>query len=158
MYPQASRKMCTRRYPKAQPVTTIANALATREDPYICPTTLGIVEKKPPFPIPFNTMNTTSGARLVDTGHTASMLTAARSRVSASAEIGPTRSPSAPKPTRPTADERLNSARSAEAVKADAPREFAYNGMKKAGTRIGNVARPEPRKRSMNFGSRKSLL
>jgi hypothetical protein len=41
------------------------------------------------------------------------------------------------------------------AVEVEMPRDVAYWGMKNAGTRTGNVAIPPPRKRRMNFGSRK---
>ena len=64
-------------------------------------------EKNPPELIPFITMNTTSGATLDETGHMASMLNALIINERKSEEIGSMKSLRNPKPTRPTADERL---------------------------------------------------
>jgi hypothetical protein len=64
-------------------------------------------EKNPPELIPFTTMNTTSGATLDETGQMESMLNALIINEIKSEEIGPMKSPRNPKPTRPTAEERL---------------------------------------------------
>ena len=112
-------------YPAPQAVTTIANAAGTRAGPYICPTTEGMVEKNPPLPNPLMIMNTTNGVSELDTGQMASMLKAltiiARDRLL----MGPTRSLSWPKPTRPKAEERLNTARRVEPTLVEIPSEDA---------------------------------
>lgn len=67
--------------------------------------------------------------------------------------MGPMTSPNCPKPTLPNADERLNTASRVELTVVEMPIDEAYRGMKKGGTSKGNVAIPDPKKRSINFGS-----
>lgn len=85
-------------------------ATVTRAEPKQLPTTVGIVEKKPPFAIPFTTLNIASGARVVDTGQTASMLTAARVSERNRALRGPILSHKIPLTILPIADEKLKPA------------------------------------------------
>lgn len=145
-------------YPAPQAVTTIARAVGNRLGPYTCPTTEGIVEKKPPLPIPLMMMNKTNGAREFEIGQIASILSALVIIAMHSEVMGPILSPNWPNPILPKAEDRLNSASNVEPVPVEIPREAAYSGMKKGGTSKGNVAIPEPKKRRMNFGSVKRDL
>ena len=71
----------------------------------------------------------------------ASMLNALTVNARTSEEIRPMKSPSVPKPTRPTADTRLKIAKRPDARVAKAPTELACSGMTKGGIRSGKVAR-----------------
>lgn len=73
------------------------------------------------MPAPFNTTNTTNGAKLSLAGHIASILTALNANALANDVTGPMRSHKIPKPIRPTADERLKTARRIEARNVLAP-------------------------------------
>ena len=103
-------KKHTIRYPPAQPVTIMPMAMGTRADPNTFPTTVGMVEKNPPFAIPLIMTKTTSGPIDVDTGQRTSMLTALSRRDIKRVFSGPRASQHMPQPNRPIADEKLNAA------------------------------------------------
>jgi hypothetical protein len=111
----------------------------TRAEPKQLPTTVGIVEKNPPFAIPFTTLNIVSGAKVVETGHTASMLTAARLSARSKALRGPILSHKRPLRILPTADEKLKPANKPAPVVELRPIALAKRGMKNGGTRRGKV-------------------
>jgi hypothetical protein len=98
------------RYPPAQLVTIIPMAIETRADPKTLPTTVGIVEKKPPFDMPFMMTKTTIGASVVEIGHRASMLNAVRESDMKSTFSAPNLSQRIPQQMRPTAEAKLNPA------------------------------------------------
>ena len=85
-------------------------------DPNTLPTTVGIVEKNPPFAAPLIITNTARGARLIETGHIVSMLTAPRHREMNSVLRGPSASLARPKNKRPAAEARLKPATRAAPV------------------------------------------
>jgi hypothetical protein len=70
-------------------------------------------------------MNTTNGENELDTGQMASMLKALTIIARERALMGPTRSLSWPKPTRPKAEDRLNTARRVEPTLVEMLREDA---------------------------------
>ncbi|KAF6797516.1 hypothetical protein CSOJ01_12964 [Colletotrichum sojae] len=96
-------------------------ATDTLADPNTFPTTVGIVEKKPPLETPFTMTKTTIGPRLVDAGQMASMLTADRSMDTRSTLSAPRASHSTPQQIRPTAEEKLNPATSPAPVEEESP-------------------------------------
>lgn len=114
-------------------------ATVTRAEPKQLPTTVGMVEKKPPFAIPLTTLNTASGARVVDTGQTASILTAARLSARKSALREPILSHRMPLKILPMADAKLKPASKPAPVAELRPIALANKGMKNGGTRRGNV-------------------
>lgn len=124
----------------------MAIATATRADPNTLPTTVGMVEKKPPFAAPLITTNTASGATLVDSGHSASMLKAVSMNDMKSVFSGPTTSLRNPHPMRPNALAKLKPASRPAPVLADMPSELLYSGRKKGGTNRGNVPMAPARK------------
>jgi hypothetical protein len=67
-------------------------ATPTLAEPNTLPTTVGIVEKKPPFPAPLMITNAMRGARVLDTGHNASILIALSSSEMRRVFSGPKRS------------------------------------------------------------------
>lgn len=125
--------------PPLQLVTIMPMATVTLADPKRLPTTVGIVEKNPPFAIPFTILNIVSGARVVDTGQTASMLIAARLRARNRALRGPILSHSIPLKILPAADAKLKPANRPAPVAEFRPIALAKRGMKNGGTRRGNV-------------------
>lgn len=78
--------------------------------PNTLPTTVGIVEKKPPLEAPLMSTNTTSGPRLSDAGQRASMLTDVSTSDTNSTLTDPSRSQAMPEKMRPTAEARLKPA------------------------------------------------
>lgn len=113
----------TIRYPPTQPVTIMPMAIETLADPNVLLTTVGMVAKKPPFEAPLTTTKTASGASEVDAGHSVSMLIAVSMREPMSVLRGPNTSQKWPQMMRPTADEKLNAARSPAPVLEDSPME-----------------------------------
>ena len=89
--------------------------------PKMFPTTVGMIAKKPPFPIPFMIVNMTSGARDVEIGHIMSMLRALTARDMNKLFKAPALSPRNPQRTRPRADEKLKAATSNAPVFAPSP-------------------------------------
>jgi len=85
-------------------------ATDTLADPNTLPTTVGMVEKKPPFPMPLIIAKAMSGASEFETGHRTSMLTALRKREKNRVLSGPAKSLKRPQQRRPMADEKLNAA------------------------------------------------
>lgn len=73
-------------------------------------TTVGTVEKYPPFAAPLITTKTINGARESDTGQIINILKALRIKERKSVLTGPTESARNPQHIRPTADEKLNPA------------------------------------------------
>lgn len=139
----------TIRYPPVQPVTIMAMATATRADPNTLPTTVGIVEKKPPFAAPLITTNTASGATAVDSGHSANMLKAVNMNEMKRVFSGPKTSHANPLAIRPNALAKLKPATSPAPVLDDMPRELLYSGRKNGGTNRGNVPIAPARKMVM---------
>jgi len=128
------------KYPPVHPVTIMPIATETRALPKTLPTTVGMIAKNPPLPMPLTTTKTMSGARDVDTGHNTSMLTALTIKDKKRVFTGPTLSPKRPQTTRPTADEKLNVATNAAPTWPGWPIDRAYRGRKNGGTKRGNVA------------------
>ncbi|KAK7725066.1 hypothetical protein SLS57_003979 [Botryosphaeria dothidea] len=127
----------------------MAIATATRADPNTLPTTVGIVEKKPPFAAPLITTNTASGATAVDSGQRASMLKAVNMNEMKRVFSGPTTSLMSPHAMRPNALAKLKPATSPAPVPADMPSELLYSGKKNGGTNRGNVPMAPARKMVM---------
>jgi hypothetical protein len=75
-------------------------ATETLAEPNMLPTTVGMVEKNPPFAAPLMMTNATRGATVLDTGHSTSMLNAPRRSDRKSVLSGPSRSPRKPNPSR----------------------------------------------------------
>lgn len=118
----------TIKYPPAQPVTIIPIATGTLADPKTFPTTVGIVEKKPPFDIPLIMTKTTNGPIDVDTGQSISMLRALSKRDMKSVFNGPTESQQKPQPSRPMADEKLKAATKPAPTLGFIPIALVYKG------------------------------
>ena len=133
-------------------------AMLTLADPKQLPTTVGIVEKNPPFAIPFTTLNTANGARVVETGQTASMLMAAKLSDRNRALRGPILSHKKPLRIRPTADAKLKPANRPAPVAELKPTALANRGMKKGGTNRGKVPMAPPMNTKAKLGSLKSRL
>lgn len=127
-------------------------ATVTRAEPKQLPTTVGMVEKKPPFAIPFTTLKIASGARVVDTGHTASILTAARLSARNRALRGPILSHKMPLKILPIADAKLNPANRPAPVVELKPIALAKRGMKNGGTRRGKVPIAPAKKMKTKLG------
>lgn len=112
------------RYPPAQPVTIMLIATATLALPKTFPTTVGIVEKKPPFDMPLMRTKTISGPMVVDAGHMASMLMAVNRTDTNSVLSDPIRSHAKPDTIRPTAEARLKPATRPAPAVDEKPREL----------------------------------
>jgi hypothetical protein len=113
------------RYPAAQLVTIILIAVPTRAEPNTLPTTVGMVEKKAPFAIPLIIANAAKDGRPVDAGHKASILSAVRASEMNREFRGPITSHSTPLTILPTAEEKLNPAKSPAPEAEDRPMEVA---------------------------------
>jgi hypothetical protein len=133
-------------------------ATLTLAEPNTLPTTVGIVEKKPPFPVPLIITNAIRGPRVVETGHSTSMLRELSSSEMRRVLSGPKRSLMNPQPRRPTADEKLKPATSPAPALGESPSEVLYNGRKKGGTKRGKVATTPVRNRTVNLKLRKRFL
>lgn len=96
-------------------------ATDTLAEPKTFPTTVGIVEKKPPFPTPLTMTKTANGASVVEAGHSASILTALMIKDRKRVFSAPIRSQSRPHKIRPTADEKLKPASRPAPVLDDSP-------------------------------------
>lgn len=90
-------------------------------EPNTLPTTVGMVEKKPPFAMPLITTNIARDASEVDAGHTMSIVKAFSARQRNSVLRAPILSQNSPHSTLPMADEKLNPARSPAPVEEDSP-------------------------------------
>jgi hypothetical protein len=139
-------------------VTIIPIAVGTLADPKTFPTTVGIVAKKPPFAAPLMTTKRARGARVVDDGHRASILTAVSTREMKRVLRGPNLSQRRPQMIRPIADEKLKPASNPAPVLEDSPIDRLYRGIKNGGTSNGNVPTAPAAKTSRNPGSLKSRL
>ena len=96
-------------------------ATETLAEPKTLPTTVGIVEKKPPFAAPLIMTKTTRGTSVLDTGHNTNILIALRRRDRKSVLRGPSMSLKNPNPSRPTADEKLKPATKPAPVLVERP-------------------------------------
>jgi hypothetical protein len=85
-------------------------AMETRADPNTSTTTVGIVEKKPPFDMPFTRTKTIIGPSVVETGQITSILRAVSVKEMSSVLREPILSHSMPELIRPTAEAKLNPA------------------------------------------------
>jgi hypothetical protein len=85
-------------------------ATPTLRLPKTLPTTVGIVEKNPPFAAPLMITNAINGPRELLTGQSTSMLSAERRRAMNNVFTGPIQSDKNPHTNLPTADEKLNPA------------------------------------------------
>ena len=110
------------RYPAPQLVTIMPIATETLADPKTLPTTVGIVAKKPPFAIPLITTKIARGARLFEAGQTTSILMALTLSDRSKEFRGPIMSHRTPLTTLPTADAKLNPAKSPAPVPEVIPR------------------------------------
>jgi hypothetical protein len=117
-----------------------------------------MVEKNPPFAMPFMMTNAMSGPIELETGHKTSMLTALRRREAKSVFSGPNVSLQYPHVSRPSAEEKLNAATTPAPTEDFIPSEEVNRGRKKGGTKSGNVAIAPMQKRSVKRASRKRLL
>lgn len=148
----------TKRYPPAQLVTIIPMATDTLADPNTFPTTVGIVEKNPPFAIPLMITNTTNGPMDVETGQMISILRALSNSETNSVLSPPMVSLANPQVSLPKAEEKLNAATTPAPAAEPNPRESVYRGRKKGGTSSGNVAMAPAAKRSRKRMSRNRRL
>ena len=148
----------TIRYPPAQPVTIIPIATETLAEPKTLPTTVGIVEKNPPFAAPLMMTKAIRGATVLDTGHNTSMLNALKRRDRKSVLSGPTRSPRNPNPSLPRAEEKLKPATKPAPVLVERPSDALYSGRKNGGTKRGKVATAPAMKSTTNWKLRKRRL
>lgn len=121
-------------------------AIDTLALPKMLLTAVGMVEKKAPFAAPLIATNTTSGASVVDAGHTASMVTAVMTSDAMSVLREPSLSHAMPEAMRPNADARLKPATRLAPTLEGKPRDLVYMGMKKGGTYRGNVPMALPMK------------
>ncbi len=96
-------------------------ATDTRAEPKTLPITVGIVEKNPPLAAPLITTKTASGAKVIEAGHSASMLTAVRVSEINKVFSAPSLSHIKPHIMRPTAEEKLKPARRPAPVLEDSP-------------------------------------
>jgi hypothetical protein len=112
-----------------------------------------MVEKNPPLAMPLTTLNIVKGARLVETGQTANMLIADKLRARNREFRGPILSHNIPLTIRPTAEEKLNPANSPAPVAGARPIARANRGMKKGGTKRGNVPMAPAKKMNTKLGS-----
>ena len=148
----------TIRYPPIQPVTTMLIATATLALPKQLLTAVGIVEKNAPLAAPLMMTKTMSGASVVDCGHTAMLVSAVRMRDAKTVLREPSLSLMTPEPIRPKADARLKPATRPAPVLEEKPRDLVNMGMKKGGTKSGNVPMALPKKTRTNVKDRKSDL
>lgn len=130
----------------------------TLADPNVLPTTVGIVEKKPPFAIPLTITNTIRGPREVEMGQIISMLSALSNSEMNSVFNGPTKSLQSPHSSLPSAEEKLNAATTPAPVPDDIPSDAVKSGKKNGGTKRGNVAMAPIAKRSTKRMSRNKRL
>lgn len=100
----------TKRYPPSQPLTTMPMATDTRAEPKTLPTTVGMVEKNPPFAEPLIMTKAISGPMELDTGQSTKMLNALSSNDRKSVFSDPSLSHANPHERRPMAEEKLKAA------------------------------------------------
>lgn len=105
-----SRRKRTIKYPPSHPLTIIPTATETLADPNTFPTTVGMVEKKPPFADPLISTNAIRGPIELDTGHSTKRLSALSSSDRNNVFSEPSLSHANPHPSRPRAEEKLNAA------------------------------------------------
>ncbi len=98
-------------------------ATETLAEPKTLPTTVGMVEKNPPFAAPLMMAKATRGTSVLDTGHNTSMLNALRRRDIKTVLSGPIRSHRNPNPSRPKADEKLKPATKPAPVLVERPKD-----------------------------------
>jgi hypothetical protein len=133
-------------------------AMDTLADPNTFATTVGIVEKKPPLDTPFKMTKTIMGARVVETGQSASMLTPVRRSENSSTLSAPRRSHRIPQRILPTADEKLKLATNIAPVLELRSIDLEYNGTKNGGTKSGKVPMAPARKMIIKVSDLNSLL
>jgi hypothetical protein len=85
-------------------------AIETCEGPKTLPITVGIVEKKPPFAMPFKMTNGISGANVVEKGQITKLLSPVKTNDRKSTFIAPIRSQRRPQQILPSADAKLKPA------------------------------------------------
>lgn len=139
-------------------MTTIPITTDTLADPKVLPTTVGMVEKNPPFAMPFTITKMIKGPRDVEIGQMISILSALNSNDINSVLSGPTKSLQSPHINLPSAEEKLKAATTPAPVLDDIPSEFVKSGRKNGGTRSGNVAMAPIAKRSTKRMSRNKRL
>jgi hypothetical protein len=145
------------RYPPIQPLTIMPIATPTRAEPKTFPTTVGIVEKKPPFAMPLMITKAISGPRELERGHITIKLTALRRRVMKSVVNEPNLSHAKPDPRRPIAEQKLKAASRPAPADEGRPSDLLYSGRKKGGTKSGNVPMTPTANTSENWTSLKSF-
>lgn len=133
-------------------------AMDTLAEPKTLPTTVGIVEKNPPFEIPLMMTKTIIGPRVVEAGQMTNMLMAVRLSEMKSVLSGPSLSHRMPQPILPTADAKLKPATRPAPVLEDSPIDLEYRGRKNGGTNRGNVPNAPDRKMKMNVNDLNNRL
>jgi hypothetical protein len=98
-------------------------ATLTLLDPNTLPTTVGIVEKKPPFAAPLIITNRINGPSEFDTGQIANILNALKNKDRSRVFTGPIKSQRKPQHRRPTAEEKLKPATSPAPAEGERPRD-----------------------------------
>lgn len=126
-------------------------ATATLALPKTLLTAVGIVEKNAPFAAPLIMTKAISGGSDIDAGQTASMVMAVRMSEMVRVLSAPSLSQAIPEPIRPKPEAILNPATSVAPTLEENPIDLAYNGMKKGGTKSGNVPRALPRNTRSKF-------
>lgn len=129
----------TIKYPPAHPVTIIPMATDTRCEPKTLPTTVGMVEKNPPFAIPLKMTKIAKDASDLEIGHITNMVMAFNNRQKNRVFKAPNRSQKRPHKARPIAEEKLNPANRPAPVADESPTDRLYNGRKNGGTNNGKV-------------------
>ena len=138
----------TIKYPPNHPLTTIPIATETLADPKTLPTTVGIVEKKPPFAMPLMITNRMRGPMEFDNGQMTNRLTALSNKLRNNVFNEPSLSHAKPHERRPTVELKLKAATRAAPTLAERPIELEYSGKKNGGTKSGKVPIKPVRKTS----------
>lgn len=99
-------------------------ATDTRADPNTLPTTVGMVEKKPPLEMPLTMTNKIMGASVVETGQMARTLTADKNIEANNTLRAPKWSQRTPQQMRPMAEEKLKPATRPAPVEEESPMDF----------------------------------
>ena len=126
-------------------MTIMPMAMASLALPKTLLTAVGIVEKNAPLAAPLITMNAISGGSEVEAGQTASMVMAVKNRDIVRVLSEPSLSQAIPEPMRPNPEAMLKPATSVAPTLEEKPIDLAYMGMKKGGTKSGNVPSELPR-------------
>lgn len=145
-------------YPPVQPVRTIPMVTGILAEPNILPTTVGMVEKKPPTKMPLAITKAAVTPSVVEKGHITHMLNPSSMSVINKTLSAPNLSLRMPDTMRPTADAKLNPAVSPAPVLEDRLIDVEKRGMQYGGTKRGKAPSTPARKSSTKVADLKRLL